>query len=49
MHPTDLTKILFLDIETVPQTADITGISVELQHLWEDKFNVISKKFNSFT
>jgi DNA polymerase elongation subunit (family B) len=31
-------KILFLDIETVPQTAALTDMSYELQKLWAEKF-----------
>jgi len=41
---TDLTKIMFLDIETVPQTADFSQMSNELAHLWEDKFSTIHKR-----
>jgi predicted PolB exonuclease-like 3'-5' exonuclease len=40
----ELQKIMFLDIETVPQTADYTELSSELAHLWEDKFNLIHKR-----
>lgn len=40
----ELQKIMFLDIETVPQTADYTHMSNELAHLWEDKFNLIQKR-----
>lgn len=36
-----LDKILFLDIETVPQTESLKLLSPEMQHLWEDKFNTI--------
>lgn len=39
MLPADLQKIMFLDIETVPQTASMAGLSPELEHLWTDKFN----------
>jgi len=31
-------KILFLDIETVPQTAELNQLPYELQKLWEEKF-----------
>ena len=44
MLKTELTKIMFLDIETVPQTADFSEISKELAHLWEDKFGTIHKR-----
>ncbi|OIP83885.1 MAG: 3'-5' exonuclease [Porphyromonadaceae bacterium CG2_30_38_12] len=44
MAALDLTKILFLDIETVPQTAEISALTPELSHLWEDKFNLIQKR-----
>ncbi|MEI8271306.1 MAG: 3'-5' exonuclease [Paludibacter sp.] len=44
MLKTELTKIMFLDIETVPQTADFSEISLELAHLWEDKFGTIHKR-----
>ncbi len=37
-------KILFLDIETVPQVGDYNVLNVEMQHLWEDKFNVLSSR-----
>lgn len=30
-------KILFLDIETVPQVASLTEFPEEMQHLWNDK------------
>jgi len=33
-----INKILFLDIETVPQTATFDSLSEELQHCWETKF-----------
>ncbi len=44
MNLTDLPKIMFLDIETVPQTAELSGISEDLAHLWEDKFRLIQKR-----
>ncbi len=44
MTPSDLQKIMFLDIETVPQTADLADIPEELAHLWEDKFRLIQKR-----
>jgi len=40
----ELQKIMFLDIETVPQTADFKELGEELCHLWEDKFNLIHKR-----
>lgn len=53
MKPTDFTKIMFLDIETVPQTADLSQMSPDIAHLWEDKFDLIYKrmpeKFNETT
>lgn len=44
MKLTDLTKIMFLDIETVPQKADISEISEDLAHLWEEKYHLIQKR-----
>lgn len=44
MTQADLQKIMFIDIETVPQTQSLDGISVELAHLWEDKFRLIQKR-----
>jgi len=44
MLKSDLPKIMFLDIETVPQTSDFSELSPELAHLWEDKFNLIHKR-----
>lgn len=32
-----LSNILFLDIETVPQSPDFSGLSEEMQYLWDDK------------
>ena len=43
LKPT-LDKILFLDIETVPQTASIDELSPEMKHLWEDKFAIIKAR-----
>ncbi|MDR2824425.1 MAG: 3'-5' exonuclease [Prevotellaceae bacterium] len=34
----ELKKILFFDIETVPQVANYAELSEELQHCWNDKF-----------
>jgi len=39
-----LDKILFLDIETVPQTASLDDLNPEMQHLWEEKFTVIKSR-----
>lgn len=44
MVKTDLQKIMFLDIETVPQTADFSELTPELAHLWEEKFGLIHKR-----
>ena len=44
MKLTDLTKIMFLDIETVPSKSGLGELNGELSHLWEDKFNLISKR-----
>jgi predicted PolB exonuclease-like 3'-5' exonuclease len=39
----DLTKILFLDIETVPQLADYKALDKTTASLWDDKASKISK------
>ena len=44
MQHNELQKIMFLDIETVPQTSDFSELPGELAHLWEDKFAVIHKR-----
>jgi len=44
MLKSELQKIMFLDIETVPQTSDFSELPSELAHLWEDKFNLIHKR-----
>ena len=44
MLKTDLSNIMFLDIETVPQTGDFSELNPELAHLWEDKFGTIHKR-----
>ena len=44
MMKNELQKIMFLDIETVPQTADFSELPDDLAHLWEDKFNLIHKR-----
>lgn len=40
----NLTKILFLDIETVPQKVAIDQMPEDLAHLWEDKFKTLQKR-----
>ena len=37
LHKLSLEHILFLDIETVPQTRTFKELSSEKQHLWEEK------------
>ncbi len=44
MTLTDLSKILFLDIETVPQKEELTEMSPELAYLWKEKFELIRKR-----
>jgi len=44
INPADIQKIMFLDIETVPQEASLNGLSEALLHSWEDKFNLIRKR-----
>lgn len=44
IQPSQLQKILFLDIETVPAFANFDQLPNDLQHLWEDKFKVIAKR-----
>lgn len=44
IQPAQLQKVLFLDIETVPSVASFEELPDDLQHLWEDKFKVISKR-----
>lgn len=39
-----LLKIMFIDIETVPQTAEFDELPQEMQHLWEDKFALLQRK-----
>ena len=39
-----LDKILFLDIETVPQTASLDQLNPEMKHLWEEKFAIIKAR-----
>ncbi len=39
-------EILFLDIETVPQTNDFSALDEETQHLWSDKSRFIREKNN---
>lgn len=40
----DLPKIMFLDIETVPKTADYTDLPEELAYIWDEKFKLIHKR-----
>ncbi len=44
MLKSDLPKIMFLDIETVPQTSDFKELPENLAHLWEEKFALIQKR-----
>lgn len=44
MLKSDLQKIMFLDIETVPQTSDFSQLSSELAHIWEDKYSLLQKR-----
>lgn len=44
MKLADLSKIMFLDIETVPQVSDFDKLSKEISHLWEEKFSLIQKR-----
>ena len=44
MLKNELQKIMFLDIETVPQTSDFSELPAELAHLWEDKYAIIQKR-----
>lgn len=43
---TDLTKIMFLDIETVPQKRTLDELPDNLAHLWEEKFISLQKFFS---
>ena len=44
MLKSDLQKIMFLDIETVPQTSDFSELSDELAHIWVDKYSLLQKR-----
>ena len=44
MLSSELQKIMFLDIETVPFTSEYKDISPELSCIWEDKFLLIQKR-----
>lgn len=44
-----LDKVLFLDIETVPQTYDYSSLNLEYQHLWEEKFQHIKNRYSEDT
>ena len=39
-----LEKILFLDIETAPQTGNLEEMPKELAHLWEEKVELLKKR-----
>ena len=39
----DLTKIMFLDIETVPQTSSFEELPDEIAYLWKEKFAALQK------
>ncbi|MCL1868405.1 MAG: 3'-5' exonuclease [Paludibacter sp.] len=41
MNP-KLKKILFIDIETVPQAASYADLSDEMQHCWDEKFTQLA-------
>lgn len=40
----DFKKILFIDIETVPQTASYADLTDEMQHCWDEKFAQLSAR-----
>lgn len=44
MQAQELSKILFLDIETVPQVADFDELTAEMRHLWEEKFETLYRR-----
>ena len=44
MTQSDLTKIMFLDIETVPLKSNFDELNGELAHLWEEKYKLIQKR-----
>jgi 3'-5' exonuclease len=44
MQPSELQKILFLDIETVPYVSDYKEVSPELRSIWDEKFSLIQKR-----
>jgi DNA polymerase elongation subunit (family B) len=44
MKLSDLPKILFLDIETVPQQANLSELPESLAHLWEEKFKLLHSR-----
>lgn len=35
---------MFIDIETVPQTAVFDELPEEMKHLWEDKYSLLQRK-----
>lgn len=45
MSPSQLQKIMFLDVETVPVTASFEDLPGNLASLWEDKFSLMRNRF----
>lgn len=45
MPTTDVSKILFIDIETVPITSSMDEMGEELAQLWNEKYRTIQKRF----
>ena len=43
LHNLDLTKILFLDIETVPQVSNYSELAEDAAALWDDKASKLSR------
>lgn len=43
LHNLDLTKILFLDIETVPQVSNYSELPEDTAALWDEKANKLSR------
>ena len=43
LHNLDLTKILFLDIETVPQVSNYSELPEDTATLWDEKANKLSR------
>ncbi len=44
MLPYQLNKILFIDIETVPQCASLSEMNETMQHLWQDKHEQVCRR-----